>query len=168
MYTTNPGEWIRGRVVVPHLAFRRLFISDNHAAMHLFSRGRFASNWRGPLRLTLSIVSTWNNPVISYIRSGDNPADMLSRLGFTNMYNYKEHVNKVHWDLRCTHSNCWTRVSRPASPLPGGSYLLAPTGNYPPPDHLYIGEPGRGSSLRVQQPLEWESPQDAVNSTLTF
>lgn len=57
-----------------------LIVTDNRAAMFLFLKGKLPPSWRNNIRLTIILIKTYKQPVITYINTKINPADQVSRI----------------------------------------------------------------------------------------
>ena len=54
-------------------------ITDNMAVLHLFRKGRLPPSWRANYKISKILIETFQKPLIFYIPSKRNPADILSR-----------------------------------------------------------------------------------------
>ena len=66
--------WI-AHAIRPHA----VICTENMACLHLFRKGRFPPAWRQNYKLTKLMLETFYKPLIVYINTKKNPADMLSR-----------------------------------------------------------------------------------------
>ena len=66
--------WI-AHVVCPYAPI----FTDNTACMHLFRKGRFPPSWRSNYKLTKLFLETFHKPIVMYINTKKNPADIVSR-----------------------------------------------------------------------------------------
>ena len=54
-------------------------ITDNMAVLHLFRKGRLPPSWRSHYRISKILIETFRRPLVFYISSKRNRADILSR-----------------------------------------------------------------------------------------
>ena len=56
-----------------------IILTDNMAAMYLFRKGLFPPKWRSNYKLTKILIETFRKPIVIYINTKINPADLVSR-----------------------------------------------------------------------------------------
>ena len=56
-----------------------IIATDNKAAMYLFRKGRFPPKWRQNYKLTKLLIETFRKPIVTYVNTKLNPADIVSR-----------------------------------------------------------------------------------------
>ena len=54
-------------------------LTDNMAAMFLFRKGRLPPSWRTNYKISKILIETFRKPLVYYINTKRNPADILSR-----------------------------------------------------------------------------------------
>ena len=55
-------------------------LTDNMAAMFLFRKGRLPPSWRTNYKISKILIETFRKPLVYYINTKRNPADILSRI----------------------------------------------------------------------------------------
>ena len=60
-----------------------IIATDNKAAMYLFRKGRFPPKWRHNYKLTKILIETFRKPIVIYVNTKLNPADIVSRAKLT-------------------------------------------------------------------------------------
>lgn len=53
-----------------------IIATDNKAAMYLFCKGRFPPKWRNNYKLTKILIETFRKPIVIYVNTKVNPADV--------------------------------------------------------------------------------------------
>ena len=61
-----------------------IIATDNKAAMYLFRKGRFPPKWRQNYKLTKLIIEIFRKPIVIYVNTKLNPADIVSRARIVN------------------------------------------------------------------------------------
>ena len=63
-----------------------IILTDNMAAMYLFRKGRFPPKWRANYKLTKILIESFRKPIVIYINTKLNPADLVSRANVINKH----------------------------------------------------------------------------------
>ena len=62
-----------------------IIATDNKPAMYLFRKGRFPPKWRQNYKLTKLIIEIFRKPIVIYVNTKLNPADIVSRANIINV-----------------------------------------------------------------------------------